>query len=290
VQLTLNPINQLYTILDASGARINPEFSTSSPVTPTTANMPIYASNTDVSGQIRSFFTDIGVTAPALNGWFIDPRLQGTFIYLPAEEQQVFATRPLSYIINQVTEYPFPGLYTRGILDIQAHNPMTRLILIQRRSDAINRNDFANLTNWATYPYAPFTRTTTQPVGVVYENTSGLLLPNVQIEMIRNLRVLCDGNEIQELKPVGFFTHYSTYRYTIGIGQEGLPIYSFQLGQSAMQPSGSLNASRIRNFQLDVDVFPLPANTTYTYDLAVYVENINFFEVVSGMGGLKYAL
>ena len=81
-----------------------------------------------------------------------------------------------------------------------------------------------------------------------------------------------------------------TYRYTKGIGQEGLPIYSFQLDQTATQPSGSLNASRVRNFQVEVDVFPLPTNTTYTYDLDIYVENINFLEIVSGMGGLKYAL
>jgi hypothetical protein len=39
-----------------------------------------------------------------------------------------------------------------------------------------------------------------------------------------------------------------------------------------------------------VDVFPLPPNTTYSYDLNIYVENINWFEVASGMGGLKYAL
>jgi len=108
--------------------------------------------------------------------------------------------------------------------------------------------------------------------------------------MIRSIRVLCDGNEIQEQKPVEFFTQVSTYRYTRGVGQDGLPLYSFQLGQSVTQASGSINASRIRNFQVDLDVFPLPAATTYTYDVTIYVENINWFEVVSGMGGLKYAL
>jgi hypothetical protein len=35
------------------------------------------------------------------------------------------------------------------------------------------------------------------------------------------------------------------------------------------QPSGSINSSRIRNFQVEVDVYPLPAGTTYTYDLNI---------------------
>jgi len=291
VQLTLNPISQLYTILDASGFRVNSEFATVGPAANIYQNTPTYASYSDVSGQIRAFYTDIGVNAPALNGWpQLNPRLQNTFIYLPKEEQQVFATRPLSYLISQVTAYPFPGLYTRQILDLQTHNPLTRLIFIQRRSDAANRNDFANFTNWANYPYAPFAPTPGILSVNQQANTSGLFLNAAQQDMIRGIRVLCDGNEIQEMKHTDFFSRYSAYKYAIGIGQDGLPIYSFQLGQSPTQPSGSVNASRIRNFQIEVDVYPLPLNTTYTYDVNIYVENINFFEVVSGMGGLKYSL
>ena len=285
IKLTLNPISQLYSILDASGYRVNSEFATVGPLQSINQNMPTYATYSDISGQIRSFFVDIGASTPPLNGWFLNPRLQTTFIYLPKEEQEIFATRPLSYLINQVTEYPFPGLYNRQVLDLQTHNPLTRLIFIQRRSDAGNRNDFANFTNWYTYPMAPY-----YPVTSLAEFPSGILLPNAQQDMIRGIRVLCDGNEIQEMKNTDFFTRYVTYRTVKGIGQDGLPIYSFQLGQSPTQPSGSLNASRIRNFQVEVDVFPLPPNTTYTYDLNIYVENINFLEIVSGMGGLKYAL
>jgi hypothetical protein len=104
------------------------------------------------------------------------------------------------------------------------------------------------------------------------------------------VRVLCDGNEIQEQKAVEYFSRVSTFKTVKGIGQEGLPIYSFQLHSPSTQPSGSINSSRIRNFQIEVDLYPLPVETTYTYDLTIHVENINWFEVASGMGGLKYAL
>jgi hypothetical protein len=161
-------------------------------------------------------------------------------------------------------------------------------MFIQRRSDWQYRNDFSNFTNWHNYPNYPYTPNPSPTAGAVY--SSGLLVPAMQKDMIRSIHVLCDGNEIQETKQVDFFTEYSTYRYANGIGQDGLALYSFQLSSSATQPSGSLNASRIRNFQIDLDVWPLPVNSTYTYNADIYVENINFLEVVSGMGGLKYAL
>ena len=290
IQLTLNPISQLYTVLDASGYRVSPDFIMNATAEQIQNNTPNYSSATTPNAQIRNFFTDIGYTVPALNSWFINPILQATFIYLPKEEQQIFASRPLSYMIPQVVRYPFPGQYTRQVLDLQTHNPIMRLIFITRRSDATSRNDFANFTNWYTYPYAPFSPTPNATSFQTQSSTSGILIPNAQLDIIRNLRLLCNGMEIQEQKPVDYFTRISTYRYARGIGQDGLPLYSFQLAQSPTQASGSINASRIRNFQVDLDVFPLPPDTTYTYDVTVYAENINWFEVVSGMGGLKYAL
>jgi hypothetical protein len=290
IQLTLNPIASLYTVLDISGYRVNPNYKMNATAAQLAQNTPNYVAASDINSQIRFFFTDIGYTPPALNSWFINPIIQGTFIYLPKEEQQIFASRPLSYMIPQVTAYPFPGQYTRQVLDLQTHNPITRLVFIQRRSDAMARNDFANFTNWYTYPFAPFAPTPQILLGLQTGSTSGILIPNTQQDIMRSLRVLCDGNEIQEQKNADYFIRLSTYRYARGIGQDGLPIYSFQLAHSPTQASGSINASRIRNFQIDLDVFPLPAATTYTYDVTIYVENLNWFEVVSGMGGLKFAL
>lgn len=287
VQLTLAPISSLYTVLDVSGYRVNPTYSMSATPTDVQQNLPNYVISADSTTQIKNFFTDIGYTVPPMNSWFINPRLETTFVYLPQEEQRIFAQQPLSYVMTQVTKYPFPSLTSRQVLDLYTHNPVTRLILLQRRSDALQRNDFANFTNWAAWPVAPFAATPQLNPAIP---SSGLLLPNAQIDMIRALRVLCDGNEIQEQKAIDYFTKVSTYRYAKGIGQDGLPIYAFQLHSPSAQPTGSINSSRIKNFQIEVDVHPLPPNANYAYDLNIYVENINWFEVTSGMGGLKYAL
>jgi hypothetical protein len=192
--------------------------------------------------------------------------------------------------VSQVTKYPFQGLYNRQVLDLETHNPVTRLLIVPQRSDAAQRNDFGNFTNWATYPYAPFVPTPGVITSFQSGYSSGLLIPNAQEGIVRGFRVLCAGNEIQEQKPGEYFTNLVPYRYAKGVGEKGLLLYSFQLGQHPSQPSGSINTSRIQNFQVEVDVWPLPTNTTYTYDLSVYVENLNWLVVASGTGALKYAL
>lgn len=290
VQLTLNPIRQLYTYLDISGFRVAPDYRMNASAQNIRMNIPAYGQTTDLSGQIRNFLTDWGVTPPAMNTWFLNPRIQSTYVYLPADEQKIFATTPLTYLMYQVTAYPFLGLYNRQILDLETHNPITRLLFVLRRSDSAARNDFANLTNWWNFPYPPYAPTPGQTPMNTSAFASGLLIPQGQMGIIRNLRVICDGNEIQEEKPVDFFTKIVPWKYMLGNPRQMIPIYNFALGSPSPQPSGSINASRIRNFQVEVDVYPLPSGTTYTYNLTVYVENINFFEVVSGMGGLKYAL
>jgi hypothetical protein len=290
IQITLNSINNLYTLLDASGFRVSPQYKMLAPNTLIQTNQPEYVPNNHQDTELRFFVTDIGASIPQLNGWFLNPRLQITYVYLPQEEQKVFATTPLSYLFPQITQYPFPGLFNRQILDLETHNPVTRLIFIPRRSDAYARNDFANFTNWWNWPKAPFFPTP----GLTPMNTqafsSGQLIPQGQMNILRALRLLCDGNEIQEEKPIDYFTKITPYRTLTGKYDALVPVYNFALHSPTTQPAGSINASRIRNFQVEVDVYPLPTEPNYVYDLSIYVESLNFFVVEGGMGGLKYAL
>jgi hypothetical protein len=188
----------------------------------------------------------------------------------------------------------FYNLYTRTLYDLPLTNPITRLLLVPRRSDSYPyRNQTANYTNWVDQKKAPWKAT---PGGTVAQNTtisSGVFIPNAQPQIIQTLRLLLDGNELQEEKPVEFYTRVQTYRTITGASlpeSQFLPIMNLSLTSPQDQPSGSVNASRIRLFQLDVGIWPLPVPPTYVYELFVYAENINFFVVESGYGGLKFAL
>ncbi len=291
IQLTLNSIQNIYTILDPSGYRVNPEYRMSQSINLIRRNQPEYATTNDLSGQWKFFATDVGSTIPTLNQWFLNPRIQCTYVYLTGEEQKIFASTPLNYLLTQVTNYPFSGLYTRQILDLETHNPVTRLLFVPRRSDSLQyRNDFGNFTNWFSFPNPPFVPTPNLTQINTSAFSSGLLVPQGQMEIIRALRILCDGNEIQEEKPIEYFTKITPWKTLNGKPMRLVPVYNFALSSPSLQPDGSLNTSRIRNFQVEVDLWPLPTNTNYVYDLNIYVENLNFFTVEGGMGGLKYAL
>jgi len=288
VQLTLRPIQDLYTVLDPSGYRVRPtNYLNASTVNIQTGNVT-YNTDTEDGMYIRQYLTDAGYTVPDLNTWPLNPRLQATYIYLTDDERRTFATQPLNYIVRQVTRYTFPNNNSRQYFELFTHNPVPRLIILPRRSDAISgRNDWTNYTNWWQYPKAPFIPNVSQ---LLLYGSSGQLVPAIQQDIIRQIRILCDGNEIQEAKDVNYFKDISSWKYAHGVFPAGLSIYSFALDTSNwMKPSGSLNTSRVRKFQVDVDMWPLASNSNFLMDYVIYVESINFFVVEGGMGGMKYA-
>ena len=291
IQLTLRPIRDLYTVLDESGYRVRPEnaISPSTTIAQLQTGNVIYTSNTDPGMYIRQYLTDAGHTVPSLNTWPLNPRLQATYIYLTEEERRTFATQTLRYPVRQVTHYAFSNVTARKFFELFTHNPVPRLIVLPRRSDAIrNRNAWTNYTNWCNYPTAPYV----PPVFDVPFNlgSSGSLVPAIQQDIIRQIRVLCDGNEIQEIKPLQYFKELSSWKYATGVFPAGLAIYSFALDSSKwMKPSGTLNTSRVKMFQIDIDMWPLAADSNFTMEYAIYVESLNFFVVEGGMGGMKYA-
>ncbi len=290
IQIQLRPIIELYTFLDPNGYRVRYGYQQTAATAQVQQNQPTYGAYEDPLGQIRYFLTDIGATPPALNTWFFNPRLQTTYVYLTEDERQTFASTPLNYLIYQVTRYNFPAITSREYLQLETHNPINRLLIVSRRSDYTYRNDFANWTNWWNAPQPPHIPTPGLPPWANFFYATGLLVPAGQKEIIRGLRVLGDGNELQEEKPGNWFESVVPYRYTTGLGVSGLYVYPFGLNSPEPQPAGSINSSRIRLFQVDVDPYPLAIGTEYIYDISVYVESINWFNVASGMGGVKYSL
>jgi hypothetical protein len=294
IQITLRPINELYSILDPSGYRVRPGYRVIAPEAQNAIGQPSYVTNYDPSGEFRAFLTDVNVTPPATNSWFFNPHLEANYIYLTDAERKIFASQPLNYLVYQVTQFYFNSLYTRTLYDLELSNPINRLLLVPRRSDTqFYRNQVGNFTNWVLPTKAPWLPTPGATIPQLINFTTGPLIPATQQQIIQSMRVLLDGNEIQEEKPLSYYTRVQPYRMLTGASlpeSQFLPCINFALTSPHEQPSGSVNSSRIRLFQLDVNPHALPLNGTYVYELKVYAENINFFTVESGYGGLKYAL
>jgi hypothetical protein len=303
VQITLRPINQLYRILDINGFQTAPGYQyNSSPIDLQPQNV-FYTSVSDISDvTINNFLTDIGTPNPLLNTWPLNPRIQMTYVYLTDEERTEFSNQPLQYLVRQVTTYQFPGITSRQYVELQTHNPIERLIIVPRRSDSLlYRNQVANFSNWLNPLKPPFIPAGTPfpgspapaipwPPNVNLTSASGNLVLNGQRSIMRALAVLGDGNLLQEEKPVEYFTQVVPWKYLTGIPDPELLVYPFALHSPTTQPDGTINSSRIRLFQVDLNVYPLPANSFYQYDITIFVENLNWVNVAGGTGGLKYAL
>jgi hypothetical protein len=149
-------------------------------------------------------------------------------------------------------------------------------------------------------PYVyPVAGGASRPIG-----RSGALLAGIQREILRNAFLTANGTALFDSNDAGYFGEYVPYRYlkgnatpfqNYGLSTQSelwpLYCYSFALNPSSIeQPTGTLNISRIDRFEMDVDVWPIPVGAGYTYEIQMYVEILNFLEIGSGLGGLKFAI
>lgn len=292
VQITLRSIQELYQILDPSGNVVRPGFKMQ-PLNPAEPTNPSYVSESDIScSTIDNFLVDWGQPLPLVKSWQLNPRIQATYVYLTDDERKQFASTQLQYLVRQVTTYQFPGIVSRQFVELYTHNPINRLIIVPRRSDSLPyRNDVINYSNWpfASTPFIP--PATPYPPWIISSEATGQLITVAgQQPILQTLRILCDGNEIQELKPIAYFSNVVPWKYLKGAPDPNLIVYPFGLSSPSGQPDGSINSSRIKNFQVDLNPWPLLPDTYYAYDITIYTENINWVTIAGGMGGLKYAL
>ena len=299
VQITLRPINQLYTVLDANGYQVAPGYQYNpSPISLQPGNN-FYTSVSDITDVvINQFLTDVGTPTPLLNTWELNPRIQLTYVYVTDEERSQFSSEALQYLVRQITIYEFDGLTARQFVELNTHNPIERLILAPRRSDSLRyRNQVANFTNWINPLKPPFIASgigaipsAAWPTTVNLISATGTVVLNGQQSILQTLAILGDGNPLQEEKPIEYFTQIVPWKYMTGIPEPGVIVYPFALSSPKTQPCGSINSSRIKSFQVDLNIFPLAANSFYQYNVTIYVESLNWVTISSGMGGLKYAL
>ena len=293
IQITLRPINQLYRVLDANGYQVAPGFQyNASPIASQPQNV-YYTTVSNISDiTINNFLTDIGTPNPLLNTWPLNPSIQMTYVYITDDERAHFSEQSLQYMVRQISTYSFDSVVARQFVELDVHNPIERIIILPRRSDSLlYRNQVGNFTNWINPIKAPYISTDGGWSGFInLTSSTGKMILNGQQSILNTLTILGDGNPLQEEKPYTYFTEIVPWKYLTGSPAPNIMVYPFSLGSPTIQPRGSINSSRIKLLQMDLNVYPLPANTFYQYTIGVYAESLNWVTISSGMGGLKYAL
>jgi hypothetical protein len=315
VQITLRPLQEIYRVMDPTfqtdPVRIgtlltnNPAYPTSYDPTNPGANDNLTLQNeystTEVDPRLfpNNFYTDYTAPVPTSYGFDLNPRLEGNYIYLTEKEQQMFASRELQQLVHQVQNFNLLGISRRSLMELDAHSLIHRVLFFARRNDAIvSRNDYLNLSNWKNLTQSPYIPIAGQPVP-----NSGVYSAYAQRDILNTARFLCAGNQLFEEKPAAYFELQNAYTNTTGaaaLGPDGIkpnnvlgPYYHLPFcldGSDHSQPSGSLNASRIREIQLDVNPYAIDPNMPYAYDFTVYVESMNLVKFMNGMAGLAFAV
>jgi hypothetical protein len=253
INITLRPLNQLYTVVDVVpssptyGERIQP-----------TGSYPI--------GLFLAPPTAAGLSSAASIVTFNpDPYLEGNFVYLTDMEMNQLATADQTFLLKQVRHVIKEGQFGANTdLEIPMFNMVTRIVFTAQRSDKQKTNDWDNYTNWTSSNRAPFSASTSTTGDLLYSSGQYQITSVSPRDAIVDGQLMFDGNERFKTKPKTYFSLLQQYRHITGEQPSTLPgvyMYSFALNHDQYQPSGALNGSMFNKVVLRVSLQqPLPVS------------------------------
>jgi len=203
----------------------------------------------------------------------------GDYVFLDTEERRRFVSVSHEYLIEQVQYTPkiaiLEGINTVNIR-LDFNHPLRELFWIVQRNLMTLTHEFFN-----------FGSTSSFETGLVRD-------------MLQDGKLQVDGFDRFDTRDAGYFRLVQPFQYhsTTDV-TKFIYMYSFALRPEEMQPSGSLNASRIDNMNLILNLRP-DANLAVT-DLSyvpnrgkahavVYAKNHNVLRIVNGFAGLLFKI
>lgn len=225
------------------------------------------------------------------NAKIVDIRLWGDYIFLDTEERRRFVANTHEYLIEQVQYTPrisIPKETNTANVRLEFNHPLRELYWFVQRDLMISRKEYYNFSSTsATSTAAP--GTTKKEVGT-------------QRDLLQDAVLQIDGYDRFERRDAGYFRLVQPFQYHTNIPYDKFfYTYSFALRPEEMQPSGSMNASRIDNMQLQVNLRPDTDNLDPNLDdgyapprgnagIRVYAKNHNIMRVVNGFAGLVFKI
>jgi Large eukaryotic DNA virus major capsid protein/Major capsid protein N-terminus len=184
--------------------------------------------------------------------------LRQPFEIMHREVQTFYFEEPLKYAITKNTTTDM----IRIQLPLEANNPLEEIIWFIRRKDVVNNNEWTNYSSVLNVDYDP-----------VYNPPESML---VYAKVQANGIDLVEGN--------GDYFRQLIARHHLGgvVGYNNF-VYGYPFARSpgdTHQPSGTLNASRLQNLRLTLDVKP-PG--TATWEVKVFCIGINWLRFQNGI-------
>ena len=217
--------------------------------------------------------------------------LWGEYVYLDVEERRHFVSVSHEYIIEQV-QYTPPHPITAGqntaTISVEFNHPVKEFVFVVQRDVMQALNEWFNYSNLATGE-------TADAHLAPYVNSNA---PAGRLDLISSAVLQLDGYDRFQSREPQYFRLQQPYDHHTTTPQKSfLYNYCFALKPEDIQPTGTMNASRV-----DSIVWQLQMNTTLSLPsiaswqqrgncrIVVYGHNYNVFRVISGFGGLLFTI
>jgi hypothetical protein len=188
------------------------------------------------------------------------------YIYLDNYERSLFQSNSNEYIIPIVHTLPDQTAYSTNVIyKLPLYNPTKLIVWRAMLLSNYNSNDLFN------YTASPYTD----------------LLTNISDNIIKNELIYINSKTRMGLDNYSYYTLLQNYQNLFKTTQKGIHTYSFALHPLELQPSGTLNFSKI-----DDAYIQLTLNSVINYQnpavIKAYSINYNLFRTNNGVGGLGF--
>jgi hypothetical protein len=199
-----------------------------------------------------------------------DLMLWGDYIYLDVEERRRFVSSMHEYLIEQVqytSLIPISPGATSGTLPLEFNHPIRELYWYIQRDAMTRYHEYFNYSSLGTFEVGK------------------------RKDILSNAVLQLDGFDRFQVRDAGYFRLVQPWQYHTVVPEEYfLYSYSFALRPEDIQPSGSMNASRMDSIKLQVNLDTSLVNTLGTLHTRVYAINHNVFRIADGFGGLLFTI
>jgi len=305
IRVTLRPIQELYRIRDVEDDANDYPY-----IAPNTSN-PLHQLYRFINQPEDDFASTYSRT---INDWNADIHLMCNYVFLDNVERTMFATQPQRYLIRQIYPLHYYNVTGSSVVDLDSRDLVTSYMFSFRRSDAYQRNEWSNYTNWP-YKSLPYQVSNFGSPSATIFITGAFQAQNIR-PILLDMAITLNGKYRENLLPAGVYEYMEKYRRTKGGAKDGLFVYSFALDADSReyQPSGAMNMTRFKDVRFEFNTQQPPASTNppvdvicdgsgnligtrknlwslneYNYDLTIYEERLNVLVFESGMCGLLYA-
>jgi len=210
-----------------------------------------------------------------------DLRMYGDYIHLDVEERRRFVSNSHEYLIEQIqytSKISIPAASTTANIPLEFNHPVREIVWVLQRDVMETYNEWFN-----------------------YSSTS-ISEAGARRDILQQAVLQLDGYDRFEIRDAGYFRIVQPFQYHTNTPiKQFIYTYSFAIKPEELQPSGSLNASRVDTIKLLIALRPDPASTLTVTNpnyvpargnshIRVYATNHNILRVVNGFAGLVFKI